>query len=125
MYISSTWPLSVPVHFHCPTNCFWDRLAIAIVTPKESGTVSSAITASRGEIQNIIASTPTTVSTDVMSCVITCCSVVAMLSMSLVTRLSMSPRGRWSKVFSGSRPSLRSTSSRSRNTVRCVTPAMR
>ncbi len=54
-----------------------------------------------------------TVSTEVMSWVSTCCSVVEMLSMSLVTRLSRSPRAWVSKYDSGSRPSLPSTSPRS------------
>ena len=48
-------------------------------------------------------STPTTVSSEVSSWLSVCCSVCAMLSMSLVTRLSSSPRGCWSKYASGSR----------------------
>ena len=46
-----------------------------MVTTTESGTVSSEIAASSGLIQNIIASTPMTVSTAVMICVRLCCSV--------------------------------------------------
>ena len=63
----------------------------------ESGTVSSEIVASSQLIQNIIASTPTTVRNAVMIWVSVCCSVLAMLSMSLVTRDRMSPRGWLSK----------------------------
>ena len=44
-----------------------------VVTSIDSGTVTSAISASSGEIQNIIASTPTMVSSDVMSWLIVCC----------------------------------------------------
>ena len=95
------------------------------VMKKDSGTVSSDTSASNGEIQNIIPSTPSTVMMLVIAWVIVCCIVVAMLSMSLVTRLSRSPRGWVSKYFSGSRPSLTSTSSRSRYIVRWVTPAIR
>ena len=45
-----------------------------------------------------------------------------MLSMSLVARLSTSPRGCLSKYDSGSRDSFASTSSRSRYTVRLIDP---
>ena len=41
--------------------------------------------------------TKTTVSNDVSSWLMVCCRVWLMLSMSLVTRLSSSPRGCWSK----------------------------
>ena len=67
------------------------------VTTIESGTVSSEMTASNGLIQNMIASTPMIVQTAVMSWVSVCWSELAMLSMSFVTRLSMSPRGWLSK----------------------------
>ncbi len=70
---------------------------MTIVTQNDSGTVSREITASSGLIQNIIASTPMTVSTDVMSWVSVCCRVFAMLSMSFVTRLRTSPRETESK----------------------------
>lgn len=124
VYISSMWEFSVPVTFHCCTNCGCERLAIAMVTTNDSGTVTSATTASSGEIQNIMPSTPRTVSTEVMSCESVCCRVWATLSMSLVTRLSTSPRGCPSKYFSGSRPSLASTCSRSPRTVRCTAPVV-
>ena len=91
--ISSTCPLSVPVRAHCAANCFCERLAIMIVTTTESGIVTSEIAASSGLIQNIMPSMPMMVSTAVMICVRLCCRVCAMLSMSLVTRERMSPRG--------------------------------
>ena len=78
------------------------------------GITSSEMSASSGLIQSIIASTPMIVATDVMIWVRLCCRVLAMLSMSLVTRLSVSPRGCVSKYLSGSRASFRSTSRRSR-----------
>ena len=53
--------------------------------------------ASSGEIQNITPSTPTIVSTEVRSWLSPCCRVVVRLSMSLVTRLRMSPWGWLSK----------------------------
>ncbi len=112
--ISSTWPLSVPVEAHWATNCFWDRLAITTVTTIETGTASSEMTARMGLIVSIRISTPTTVNSEVMSWVRLCWSVWPMLSMSLVTRLSRSPRGWPSKYLSGSRPSFSSVSRRSR-----------
>ena len=51
-----------------------------------TGTVTSATSASVGEIENIIASTPTTVSSEISSWLIVCCRVWLTLSMSLVTR---------------------------------------
>ena len=90
-------PLSWPVVAHCRMNCGWARLPIRAATTMDTGTVTSAITASSGEIQNIMASTPTMVSSDVSSWLSVCCSVWAMLSVSLVARLSTSPRGCWSK----------------------------
>ena len=70
---------------------------IARVTSSEIGTETSATSASIGEIQNIIPSTATTVSSEVISWLIVCCRVWLTLSMSLVTRLSSSPRGERSK----------------------------
>ena len=95
--ISSTWPLSVPVRSHCLANCFWDRLAIRMVTTSAAGTTSREITARSGLIENIMISTPMTVNTEVISWVRLCWSVWEMLSMSLVTRLRMSPRDSRSK----------------------------
>ncbi len=91
VYISSMCALSVPVLRHCSTNCGWDRLAICIVMTAESGIVTTAISARIHEIQNIIASTPTSVSTAWISWLSDCCMVWARLSMSLVTRESTSP----------------------------------
>ena len=70
---------------------------IARVSSSASGTVTSATMASSGEIHSIIPSTAKTVSSEVSSWLIVCWSVVLMLSMSLVTRLSSSPRGDRSK----------------------------
>ena len=85
----------------------------------------SAITASTGETTNIITVTPITVSSDVSSWLSVCCSDWATLSMSLVTRLSSSPRVCRSKYDSGSRLTLASTPSRSRRTERCTAPFSR
>ena len=67
------------------------------VTTIESGTANSESTARMGLMVNIRISTPTTVRSDVISCVKLCWSVWPMLSMSLVTRLRVSPRGWLSK----------------------------
>ena len=95
--VSSMCALSRPVVFHCVTKWPCERRAIALVTDIDSGIVTSAIRASSGEMTNIIVTTPTTVSSEVSSWLIVCCSVCEMLSMSLVTRLRTSPRDCWSK----------------------------
>ena len=48
--VSSTMPLSSPVLFHCCTKCFCERLPIVAVTTIEIGIVTSAISASSGEM---------------------------------------------------------------------------
>ena len=65
---------------------------MTMVTMIEAGTTSSEMNASSGLIVSIMIRTPTTVSSDVISWVRLCWSVWLMLSMSLVTRLRMSPR---------------------------------
>ncbi len=80
-----------------------------MVMTAESGMVTTAMSARIQEIQNIIASTPTSVSTAWMSWLRDCCMVWARLSMSLVTRESTSPLDCLSKYDSGSAPSLSST----------------
>ncbi|OMC32097.1 hypothetical protein A5739_11895 [Mycobacterium colombiense] len=82
---------------HWATNSRWERRAIARVANRDNGTVSTVITTSSGEMDTIIASTATTVRTDVSSWLIVIDSDDWMLSMSLVTRLSSSPRWRPSK----------------------------
>ena len=74
-----------------------DRLAITAVTTIESGTEIRATRASSGEIQSIMARTPTSVRIELSSWLNVCCMVCWMLSMSLVTRLRSSPRGTVSK----------------------------
>jgi hypothetical protein len=95
--VSSTMPLSSPVLRHCCTNSFCERLAIRAVTTIEIGTVTRAMRASTHEIQNIMTRTATTVSSELSSCERVCCRDWLTLSMSLVTRLSTSPRGCLSK----------------------------
>jgi hypothetical protein len=91
------WALRRPVVRHWATNWPWERFMIARVATSETGTLSSATSASSGLIQIIIASTARTVSSDCSSWLIVCWSVWLTLSMSLVTRLSSSPRGERSK----------------------------
>ena len=69
------------------------RLPIIAVTTIVIGIVTRAMSASSGEIQTIIATIATTVSSEVSSWLSVCCRLCATLSMSLVTRLSSSPRG--------------------------------
>ncbi len=72
VYISSMWALSVPVEVHWLTKCGWERLPTRVATTKESGTVTSATRASSGDIQNIITSTPMTVSSELTTWPIVC-----------------------------------------------------
>ena len=64
-----------------------------IVAASDTGTTSRETTARIGLISSIMISTPTIVSSDVIIWVRLCWSDWPMLSMSLVTRLSRSPRG--------------------------------
>ncbi len=112
--ISSTWPLRSPVVSHCLANCFCERLAISTVITTEIGTTSTEISASSQLMVSIMMSTPMMVSAEVMICVRLCCSDCEMLSMSLVMRLSTSPRGWSSKYLSGRRASFSSAFRRSR-----------
>ena len=91
------WALSLPVRRHWSMNMPWLRFITAPVMSIVIGTVTRATSASSHEIENMKATTNTTVSSDVISWLIVCWSVWLMLSMSLVTRLSSSPRGCWSK----------------------------
>ena len=91
------WALSRPVRRHWSMNMPWLRFITAPVTNIVIGTVTSATSASCQEIVNIMTTTKTTVSSDVSSWLIVCCSDWLTLSMSLVTRLSSSPRGCLSK----------------------------
>ena len=122
---SSICALSAPVCRHWATNRPCERLVIALIVKIDSGTVITAMHASSGEMMNIITVTPTIVRTDVSIWLSDCCRLWAMLSMSLVTRLSRSPRGSPSMYFSGRRLSLSSTSLRRRRMVRWTTPARR
>ena len=56
--------LSTPVERHCATNRDCDERATSTVMTSVRGIVTSAMTASNGEIQNMIAITPITVSND-------------------------------------------------------------
>ena len=125
MNASSTCAFSEPVWRHCSTNCVFDRFVMAFIVKIDTGIVTSATSARSGEIVIIMISTPTSVSVDVSSWLSVCWRLCARLSMSLVTRLSMSPRGWRSTYRSGIRLSLSSTSERSRNIARCTTPASR
>ncbi len=90
---SSICALRVPVCRHWATKRFFDRLVTKRMMNSDVGIVMAATVASRGEMTNIIVRTPISDSTDVSSWLSVCCRLCEMLSMSLVTRLSRSPRG--------------------------------
>ena len=69
-----------------------ERLATCATMTMVSGIERMAMSASHGEIQTIMMRMPMTVSTEMKSWLRVCCSVCDTLSMSLVTRLSSSPR---------------------------------
>ncbi len=121
MKVSSICALSAPVWVHCAMKSFCERFAIVAVMKNVSGIVTRATSASSQDVMNIMTSTPMTVSSEVSSWLSVCCRLCATLSMSLVTRLSSSPRCMPSKYFSGSRLILSSTSARSAKTVSCTT----
>jgi hypothetical protein len=85
--------LSFPVDAHWATNCCCERLTMKSVVSRAAGTASRETTARIGLISSIMISTPTIVRSEVMSWVRLCWSDWPMLSMSLVTRLRVSPRG--------------------------------
>ena len=93
VYISSMCAFRRPVVAHCARKCGWARLPIRVATKIESGTVTRAIAARSGEMRNIITSTPTIVSSEVTIWLSVCWMLWEMLSMSLVTRERISPRG--------------------------------
>ena len=120
MNASSTCPFNVPTCFHCATKRPWARLPIRAVAITDSGTVASVTSASSGEIHTSITITPITVSMAVTIWPSACCSDVATLSMSFVTRDSTSPSGRASKYASGRRVSFACASRRSCRIVPCT-----
>ena len=63
------------------------------IASSESGTVTSATTVSIGEMVIIITTTPIRVSEETRIWLMVCWRLWERLSMSLVTRLSRSPRG--------------------------------
>ena len=90
---SSTWALSAPVCLHWAMKRGRARALIVFIVHSDTGTVTSATTASSGEMVNIITTTPMSVSVDTRIWLMVCWRLWARLSMSLVTRLSRSPRG--------------------------------
>ncbi len=62
----------------------------------DTGIVTRAIIAISGEMSSIIKTTPIIDNSDESSWLKLCCMLCETLSMSLVTRLSKSPRGAWS-----------------------------
>ena len=95
---SSTSALSMPVWRHWATNLPRDRLVMSFIVHSDSGMVTSATSARSHDTTNIITSVPTSVSVEVSIWLSVCCMPWARLSMSLVTRLSRSPRG-WPSTY--------------------------
>ena len=117
---SSTRAFRRPTLRHWMPNAFCERGPMMPKITAMSGSETSATIASCHEMENIITSTPTTVSTEVTTVESDCCIVCVMLSMSLVTREMSSPRCTLSKYESGMRLIFASTSARSWNIVRTM-----
>ena len=64
---SSMWALSSPVDFQFCAKSFCERLPITETTSMAMGTDTSATSARMGEIQNIMISTPITMSSELSS----------------------------------------------------------
>ena len=79
--------------FHIWANCPCAFLPMAPAMTPATGMMTREITASNGEIQNIMINTPMTVSKALRSCWRVCSKVCETLSMSLVIRLMSSPWG--------------------------------
>ncbi len=62
-----------------------------VVTSRLRGSVSTTTRVSRALMVSISTMMPISVTTDVISCVRFCCSVLLILSMSLTARLRISP----------------------------------
>jgi hypothetical protein len=120
---SSTCAFRVPVWVHWAMNRFFDRAVIALIPNTATGIVKMTINDMSSEIEIIRMSTPTSVRVEMSVMLIVCCRLWARLSMSLVTRLSRSPRGVLSMYASGKRLSLSSTWARSLCIDRWITPA--
>src|ERR1700758_4907973 len=97
------WALRRPVLVHWATNKRCERRVIARIASSDIGTVNKVIKAKSGEMDTIMTHTATTVRADVNSWLIVIDSDDWTLSISLVTRLSSSPRWRLSKYDKGSR----------------------
>ena len=95
--------LRVPVRAHWAVNAFCERGPMKPKTMPDSGTVMSATSASFHEMENIMASTPTTVRMELSAVDRVCWSVLFTLSTSLVRRESTSPRRIRSKWLRGRR----------------------
>ena len=90
--VSSTCAFTAPVLPHWAMNRGRAAPAMRFMPQIDTGTVTSATAVSTGEIHSIMPSTPTSISTFTRICAVVCWRLWATLSMSLVTRLSRSPR---------------------------------
>ena len=89
--------MSRPVLAHCAVKALCERGPITPNMTPMSGRTMSATRVSLQEIDSIMATTPTTVSTEVTALDRDCWRVLVTLSTSLVRRLRSSPRWTRSK----------------------------
>ena len=76
-----------------PTKRFCAALPIGIDTANDNGTMHKVTSVNCQLTVSIMAITPISVSNELITCDMVCCSDCCTLSMSLVTRLSSSPAG--------------------------------
>ena len=124
MNVSSTSAFSAPVCRHCAMNFCFERPAMRRITKIDSGTVTTATSASSGEITNIITSTPTMVSADgeqlaerLLQALGDVVDVVGDTAEQVAARLPVDVAA---AAVGAACPRRRT---RSRNIVRCTTPA--
>ena len=89
--VSSTCPLILPSSVCCAKKYFWDRLTTKAISASDTGTMTSVISVMTQLMLNIMMTTPTTVVTEVSSCVMPWLKLCPSVSTSFVMRESTSP----------------------------------
>jgi len=90
--ISSIWPLISPVLSHCSRKYLRERLVIRRTSSSEGGKIAMVMNVISQLMRIIMINTPMTITTEEIIWMTFSRRVLLMLSMSLTTRLSKSPR---------------------------------
>ena len=95
--LSWTTPLRLPREFCCFSNRGWDFFTIILEMTTEPMMISMEARAIFHWMENIMATARVSPKMALSIWAKLCCRALDMVSMSLVTRLMVSPRGCWSK----------------------------